>query len=79
MAGFNMSQQQLDALLKQASQSLGVREDQLRQSLEKGDYSNYLDEKNAGLIQNFLSSPGMVENLLQLPGVKSFLDKMNQG
>ncbi|RPF47957.1 hypothetical protein EDD70_0765 [Hydrogenoanaerobacterium saccharovorans] len=72
----NISNAQIDMMLKMASKKLGVTPDQLKSQLQKGDLPQGL---NAGNVQQFLNDPKKIEELLNTDNAKKILKDLMNG
>ncbi len=73
---------QLENLLKNVSDKLGVDKENLKQSVQSGDISktlNNLDPKDANRLQKILSDKQATQKLLSTPQAQQLLKKFIEG
>ncbi len=75
----NLSQSQQDALIKAASQKLGITEAQLREELKKGTFDRLLatlPQNQAQKLTKALSNPSTANAVLSSPQAKELMKKL---
>lgn len=75
----NLSQAQQEALIKSASQKLGVTEKQLREELSKGTFDRLLStlpQSDAQKLTKALSNPATANAILASPQAKELMKKL---
>ena len=83
MNGLNLSQNQINALLKMAGKKLGTDPNQLKQKLENGNVGEVVQQlggDQAGQINQLLNNPTEMEKFFNSPQMKDMMNKlMNNG
>lgn len=69
----NLSQNQLDAMLKMAGSRLGVSPEALKQQLQSGKLPQGVSNT---MVSQYLSDPKKLESLLSSPQARQFLQNM---
>lgn len=75
----NLSQSQLDNLMKLASQKMGTDPDKLKQQMQSGDMSALLGNLNSdqkAQINSLMNNPQAIQQFISNPKVQSLLKNL---
>lgn len=76
----NISERQLDSMLKMASQRLGRSPQELREQLQSGDLNKVgINEQQQQQIGQLLKDPQALTQFMQQPQIKEILDNLMKG
>lgn len=76
----NISERQLDSMLKMASQRLGRTPQELREQLQSGDLNKVgINEQQQQQIGQLLKDPKALTQFMQQPQIKEILDNLMKG
>ncbi len=75
----NLSENQLEALLKLTSQRLGTTPEALKQAAQNGDLSKMLGQNESEAMQKVLSDPQAAQKLLSSPQAQKLLKLFQKG
>ena len=74
----NLTPAQQEALLKTASQKLGIPVNQLENAVKSGNFNSVINQKGLN-IEKYLNNPKIVENFLSDPKNQATIKKMMGG
>lgn len=76
----NISEKQIDSMLKMASQRLGRSPQELREQIQSGNLDKVgINEQQKQQIGQLLKDPQALTNFMQQPQIKEIIDNLMRG